>query len=469
MAVRFRRIAASVLFATLAAFVSGRAPSAMAATQAVQATSARSSAPATHDADLWLEAAFEPAEIYVQAQAVYRLRLYQAIDVRELRLEVPAPALGELRPLGEDRVDETTRDGRRYRVTERRFAVVPFASGEFTLPDARAVGTVAVRGAMPGTRAALAIVAPRVALSVLPIPPEAAPGAWLPARALSLAETWAPATAELRIGEALQRTIRIEAHGLDAGQLPPSDLRAEGFSVHPASPRLENRFDGEWNVGVREQSWRIVPSRAGKLIVPEVRVHWWDAAAGQPRLATLPAHTFSVAGETAADVRGAAEVQPAPRGGAEVPDTDKDGRLLPAAGVRGSDLPPAARFAALAAVFAALAGSVTRLRRNWQRGAPLRALRAACRRNDPRAARDALLVHAARCGGPPPRSLGELAAHVADAGTRDAILTLDRHLYGVPAERWDGCSLLACIPALRTKAPFRPPSRAAGLPPLYPE
>ncbi|MDT3670032.1 MAG: hypothetical protein ROZ37_06835 [Aromatoleum sp.] len=455
------------LVALLATGASSALPSAAAPQPGLPAP-AHAATPKTGATDLWLEAAFEPAEIYVQAQAIYTLRLYQASDVRELRLEVPAPALGELRPLGEDRVHETTRNGRRYRVTERRFAVFPFASGEFALPGARAVGTVAVPGALPGARAALEIVAPQVALSVLPIPPDAAPDTWLPARALSLAETWTPTAAELHTGEAVQRTIRIEAHGLDAAQLPPPDLRVEGVSVHPAPPRLENRFDGEWNVGIREQSWRIVPSRAGELTVPEVQVHWWDAAAGQPRLAILPARTFSVVGN--ADLRGAAEVPNAvetkPASTAVAPGEDFDGAdLQPAASRIGIRLPPAA------AIFAALSASLAwLLRRAWQRDAPWRALRAACRRNDPRATRDALLACDPQ-GWPirPPRSLAEFAAHVPDPGARDAIRALDRHLYGMPAERWDGRRLLACIPTLRTKARFRPTSRPGALPPLYPD
>ncbi len=474
MAMMFpRRIDLVTLVALLAAGASSALPSA-AAPQPGQPAPAHSATPKIGATDLWLEAAFEPAEIYVQAQAIYTLRLYQATDVRGLKLEVPAPALGELRPLGEDRVGETTRNGRRYRVTERRFGVFPFASGEFTLPGARAVGTVAVPGASLGTRATLDIIAPRVALSVLPIPPDAAPDSWLPARALSLGETWTPTGAELHTGEAVQRTIRIEAHGLDAAQLPPPDLRVEGVSVHPAPPRLENRFDGEWNVGIREQSWRIVPSRAGDLVLQEVRVHWWDAAARQPRLAILPARTFSVVGN--ADRRGVAEVPDAVEtksaSTAVAPGEDSDDAdLQPAASRIGIRLPPAASLPALAAIFLPFSVSLAwLLRRAWQRDAPWRALRAACRRDDPRATRDALLA-CDQQGWPVrrPRSLAEFAAHVPDPGARDAIRALDRHLYGVPAECWDGRCLLACIPALRTKTRFTSAPRAGALPPLYPD
>ena len=410
-------------------------------------------------ADLWLEATFEPAEVYVQAQAVYTLRLYQAIDVRELRLEVPAPALGELRQIGEDRVDEATRNGRRYRVTERRFAVFPFASGKFTIPGAHAAGFVAAPSGAPGGRAPLKLAAPPVALSVLAIPAEAPPGAWLPARELSLVESWAPSPAELRAGETVQRTVRIEAYGVDAAQLPSPDLQTEGFSLHPDPPDFENRFDGEWNVGIREQSWRITPQRSGYLVVPEVRFEWWDAVAGEPRVATLPAHTISVPRLAASGSR------PAPSPAALPADSPAPAIIATAANSRIAPPPVVALLAALA-ILVALAPVVSRLRR--RDAASLRALRTACRRSDARTARDALLALAAkRWSVEPPRSLGELALRLSDPGARAAIMSLDRHLYGEPGAHWDGSGLLAHERTLWKTPASRRQSRRNGLPPLY--
>ena len=417
--------------------------------------------------DVWLEAGFEPAAVYVQAQAIYTLRLYQAIDVRELRFEVPRPALGELRPL-DGRVDEATRDGHRYRVTERRFAVVPFASGDFDLPGVHVSGLVAVRGgAAPGGRAPLKLDAPRATLSVLPIPTEAGADPWLPARALSAVEAWTPAATEVRAGHALRRTIRIEARGVDAAQLPALELSAEGLSAHPEPPRLANRFDDEGIVGTREQSWRIVPSRAGELVAPELRLPWWDAVAGRARVATLPARKLLVAGGSRPEAPPAMS-EPSPNEPASVArlpaasDTPRVGGPKPKAALAVATL-----VAVLALAVFALAGVA--LRRGARAGEPLRSLSTACRRNDPRGARDALLRHAAtRWPAQPPRSLGELAARLPDRAARDAVAALDRHLYRGPGGDWDGRSLLGCAAALRNAGRSRTSRRAAGLlPPLY--
>ena len=70
-------------------------------------------AAASQSQDMWLEAGIEPAQVYVQAQAIYRLRFYQAVDVRDLKINGPSTRLADLRPIGTGRVYETLRDGRR--------------------------------------------------------------------------------------------------------------------------------------------------------------------------------------------------------------------------------------------------------------------------------------------------------------------------------------------------------------------
>lgn len=126
--------------------------------------------------DLLLEAQLEPARVQVQTEAVYRLRFYQGIDVRDLAISGPSARLADFRLLGADRVYEAARDGRRYRVRERRYAVFPFASGELDITGAHVTGRIAdAAEKSPGGRRALRINAAPQRLTVLPLaaPPPA--------------------------------------------------------------------------------------------------------------------------------------------------------------------------------------------------------------------------------------------------------------------------------------------------------
>ncbi len=418
-------------------------------------------APASSHPGLLLEAGFDTGQVYLNAQAVYTVRFYQAIDVRELHLQTPEIQFAELRRIGEDRIDQETLDGRRHRVTERRYAVFPFASGTISATGAHAAGLVAVPGAAPGTRAPVRLEAPAATLDVLPMPAQAGSGPWLPARDLTLTESWSPDPRDARVGQALIRTIRIEATGLEAALLPELVPVGDGITAHPGPPRLANRFDELWNVGSREQDWRIVPTRTGTVAIPEFHLDWWDARSGERRTARLPGRTLEVAPAPALSLSRLLAAAPAAGENVDVREADAGataGDVSPQASdpveersagqyLSGTEAPPDDSrlliFSALFAVAMALAAYVAwRCTRRPDRAA-LRALRTACRRNDPHAARDALLAWA-EASRPDSRAqtLNNVIPLVPGPLSRRAIAELDRHLYGPEPESWQGTRLM---------------------------
>lgn len=340
---------------------------------------------AATSADLLLEAELEPSRVAVQTQATYRLRLYQAVAVRDLVIGEPQSPLAEFRPIGAPRIDEAVRDGRRYRVHERRYAVIPFASGNLAIAG---VGASARIAAPAGWRE-LRVAAPPLTLAVLPLPADAG----VAARSLRLQETWSTAAD----GSIWRRLIRIEAAGIDAAQLPEIRFAVPGANVHAEPARLDNHYDGDINVGVREQSFNVAMQRADDIVVPELRLAWSRADTLAPEAATLPARVLK-----------------AP---AAVP-----------AGGDASVMPPALMAVAALGLAAALA---------WRRRRRLQAawrLHRACRTGEPAAVRDALLAWAAAVRGEhAPLTLGALAAGIEDGNARAALAELDRSLYG--AER----------------------------------
>ena len=384
---------------------------------------------------LWVEAELQPDTLHVQAQARYTLRLYQAVSVRELAFHAPHSALAEIRPAGEN-IHDITRNGQRYRVTERHFAVFPFASGTLQLSG----GHVSLRtdGASSPERR---IDAPPLTRDVSPVPAGHRPQEWLPARAVTLTESWHPDTSHLRPGQALRRTIRIEAKGVAAAQIPPLAPGADGFALHPEPPRLEEREEDGWITGIREQSWRLVPRRGGDLTLPILPLSWWDPIAGLPRQATLPARPIAVMASPGAS------------------DMPTDERTAPAAALapaqHGAPAAPAADASATttgAAVLAAIAllAAGAAFTRRYRDTKTLRDIRRACHDNDPVAACASLLQWSREIGVPAPTSLLTLAHHLGGTATGQELAALDRRLYGEGHQPWDGQQLIA---ALRSEHP----------------
>ena len=406
---------------------------------------------ATHP-DLWLEAELEPKQVYVQAQAIYRLRFYQAVDVRDLQITGPSARLADLRPLGPERIYEASRDGRRLRVRERSYAVFPFSSGPLELSGAYALARApAVAGgaaASTDRRQALRLQAPVQTLTALPVPAAAAGAPWLPARSLTLNENWSTPDTDVQPGQALRRSIRIEALGIDAGQIPPLQITAPGMLVEAEAPRLENLIKGELNIGVREQSFRLVALNGGDILVPVLQLPWWNLATDTLAVATLPARVLRVALADAAPT----SLRPVAATAAPLPEPASTPAPLPQTARLPPPTPSPWLLAAAVVLAAGLALAYLRhpgVRAAWR-------LRRACSRGDPGAVRDGLLLWAATLWPQtPPLTLEALAQRLPDPATRQALAALDRCLYGPQPARYDAAVLAATVRAVKGARPTR--------------
>ncbi len=388
--------------------------------------------------DLWFEAEIAPAQVYVQAQAIYRLRFFQAVDVQDLKIALPSTRLADLRPIGSERVYEAVRDGRRYRVHESTYALFPFGSGALELSGAHATGRVAAVAATAADgRRSVRIEAPARTLTVRPMPAAAtAASDWLPAHRLTMSESWAPAATEARPGQALRRTIRIEASGIDAAQIPALKLAAPGMMVDPEPARLENRIDGERNIGVREQTFRMVALRAGGLVVPELRLSWWNLDTDAPARATLPARALRIAAADTAQAAATAPINMPPKVVATVTALP-DPQRWPL---------PLLLGAAFMLIGGAMAYAYARrraVRAAWR-------LQRACRMGSAGAVRDGLLSRAAAVWPlTPPLTLEALGQRLPDPAARHALGAIERSLYGPNAGPSDRAALRAMVRAVQ--------------------
>lgn len=407
---------------------------------------------------LWVEGALMPAEVFVQGQAVYSLRLWQDVAIDDVQWTPPRIRLGDVHALGGPERREAVRQGRRYRVVEQRWAIVPFASGAQDIEPAIARGRLVTRGR------SFSLQAEPATLTVLPQPADWS-GPWLPAAELRL-EARDVLPAEVKAEQVFRRAFRVTARGVLPAQLPAPVMQSADFAIHPLPPQLSLQVDRGGLLATREQVFELVARRTGTLVVPAVRLDWWQTGAVPgARRAELPAATLMV---LPADH--AATTRPAGADAAAARPASVDASLPATASGAATRL----HWGLVA--LPALALALLALGLHWRRRAAWRALARACRQHDPQAAGQALLRWAA--GDSPQATLARLAERYPAGPARAAIEALDRRLYGpsgqlgqtATGQRWHGASLLA---AMRASGPppqctARPATATVPLPPLYP-
>lgn len=257
--------------------------------------------PAQAGADAFIEAELDTDQAWVQQAVGYVLRLYYATSLVSGQLEQPQPEGAALQRIGDDLQYSREIAGRRYRVVERRFLLVPERSGVLEIPPANFRG----RGAggffddmFGNAPRSLRATGQSQQLQVRPMP-DAAPTPWLPLRGLEARFLEAPQTA--RTGEALEVVVELRADGATAAQMPQPALRAgDGAQVFAEPPGIQEHFDRGRPQVVLTRRFSILPRQPGRLQVEVEPFEWWDAQAGVARTVALPPLAITVEPGTAA-------------------------------------------------------------------------------------------------------------------------------------------------------------------------
>ncbi|MGD8589528.1 MAG: BatD family protein, partial [Chromatiales bacterium] len=236
---------------------------------------------------VFIETEVDISDPYVQGMLLYTLRLFYEVKLMGGRLSEPKLDNALVRRLGKDREYHTERNGRRYRVLERQYAIFPQTSGKLELPapilearipDKRPKSNSLLRDLlkrdplMDGSRLSDLYTTthpirvrgkPRV-LQVRPRPAQMQAHHWLPAQNLVLIESWKPAQGELRVGNPLTRSIIIKARGATGAQLPElAPGYVDGFKVYPDRSQTDT-LDLEQGVeGEKKQNVAYVPLQPG--------------------------------------------------------------------------------------------------------------------------------------------------------------------------------------------------------------
>ena len=249
---------------------------------------------------VFIEVTVQPEEgpYYVLSQISLMVRIFYQANLTEAAINPPAPAQASVRLLDEVPY-QSDRNGERYRVLERRYAIFPERSGSLTIPAMQLSGRLIERPSdrlwQPTVRGRrVQVESEPLILEISPRPPSFTGDFWLPARRITLSQQISD-NEKLHVGEPITRTVIVDAVGLEENMLEePVWPEVSEARIYPDQPQGISRDDGEWVLGHKEFRYAIVPEQPGELVLPEIRLDWWDTVAHQQRTAVLPEHRVNV-------------------------------------------------------------------------------------------------------------------------------------------------------------------------------
>lgn len=179
------------------------------------------------------------------------------------------------RPSGRVNLSEQ-RNGMTYAGVRFSFAIFPQEPGSYAIANQ----TVAVAYAADPPKTSNATLAvPRLTFEAFV--PDAAQGLdpFIAATRLSVQQAIDRSSAHLKVGDAVVRTITLQAEGTPAMLLPPTRFAAfDGLSVYPDQPSLQDKADPRSDAltATRIDRATYMLERPGDYLLPAIEVAWWN-------------------------------------------------------------------------------------------------------------------------------------------------------------------------------------------------
>ncbi|MFB2763468.1 BatD family protein [Marinobacter shengliensis] len=248
--------------------------------------------------DSFIELAADKAEVYVQEQLVLTIQLFFSGNLIRGELSEPEHPDAIIEPLGKQREYARYRDGIRYRVVERRYAIFPQQPGELTLPPIR------FEGQARDASGQLRFLRDRQELfdvRVKPVPDSyPANQTWLPASQLNLTDEGLPPSGELQVGANLNRKLTLEAVGLPSEALPALPQAVpDAIRSYPEQPLRNTETTTDGLRSTLQQVSALVPVQSGEAVLPAIRIPWWNTQTDELEYAELPPRQYAIEGGSA--------------------------------------------------------------------------------------------------------------------------------------------------------------------------
>lgn len=248
--------------------------------------------------DLFIELETNKDSAFVQEEILLTVRLMYAINLKNGALSEPGGDGVIVQQISKGANYTTQRNGKTYQVLERKYAIYAENSGPLTLTPLVFEGEVT-----DNSRQSFGLfqrgrpvrhVSEMLELDIKQIPAEFVNKDWIPARQVTLQQSWSQDT-PYRVGEPITRTINLTVAGQSETQLPDLHLPdIEGAKVYQDKTDTITRQDGQQLIASKVIKYAIIPTRQGVLEIPEFTLEWFDTNNQAAEVARIPASTLVV-------------------------------------------------------------------------------------------------------------------------------------------------------------------------------
>lgn len=253
--------------------------------------------------ELFIQSNLSSSELYVQQLVYYDVKIFFSGDLQRGSLSQPQLSGATIEQLGKDVEGSELVNGQRYQTITRRYTLIPEQHGDFELAAPWFKGEMIDRQSSRydyfAKTKTVSAQGQALKLKVKAVP-DSFKGEWLVSELVALTEEWTPPGNELIQGEPVTRTITLTAVDLADHQLPDLNISLPaGLKSYAEQPQSKKAERNARLVAQKVFTSAVIATQTGELVLPAVRIPWWNSKTNELAYAELPERTLKVAANPA--------------------------------------------------------------------------------------------------------------------------------------------------------------------------
>jgi len=235
-----------------------------------------------------LRASVTPAEVWVGQRALLKIDVLGQDGWAQIKrlADFDVPGTYVLRTQSQGTRLQETIAGTAYTGQQYELSLYPQRGGRITIPALPVDVAVKVWG----------VNAVNCVVLIRPCMPWA-PGGTLHVKEVSGITTWTPEVNDINVGDAIQRTITLQAVDVSGMAFTPLQIPAiTGLGIYPGEPTVDDATSRGTLTSKRVETVTYVCERAGDIEIPAHRLSWWNVDAQELKHIELPGRTLQVTG-----------------------------------------------------------------------------------------------------------------------------------------------------------------------------
>jgi len=237
---------------------------------------------------------------YIDQPIILESKIYISDNISNAEMQPPILEGASVEPIQLDQPpSQIVRNGLRYQIFTYQYTITPSTSGEATITSPLLTGNIQKiqqinsyqhrRVSQP-----VNIRGNNLVLSVKEKPANFQ-GDWLVSEDVRLIENNDLHTKEYTVGDPITRSISLQVASIALDKMPEIKLNYDNsLRYYPDQDDLKQGTVNEILYSQRTITHAIIANKSGQLILPEIKIPWWNSKTEKQEFATLPAQTITI-------------------------------------------------------------------------------------------------------------------------------------------------------------------------------